>query len=194
PALAGFDGVIAAVHDSPQAGWLAPSTKSKQPARLALEGCRMADKMHGLLEGRSSAAQDGKDFNATYTRFTEAEKQTQSAQLAAQPTASGCLHCDCDEKATCKLRRYAAEHGIKSSRYGKSSPTEALKWQSAGRLRFEQAKCIRCGLCVYNSRNGFTFQHRGFAMQVVLPPENVGNVTESLASLCPTGALYTAAN
>jgi ferredoxin len=54
----------------------------------------------------------------------------------------------------------------------------------------EPAKCIRCGLCVYNSKNGFTFKDRGFGMQVIIPKENKTNVTEKLAELCPTGALY----
>ena len=31
-----------------------------------------------------------------------------------------------------------------------------------GRMWFEPAKCIRCGLCVYNSENGFTFKNRGW--------------------------------
>ena len=59
-----------------------------------------------------------------------------------------------------------------------------------GRMWFEPAKCIRCGLCVYNSENGFTFKNRGFGMQVVIPEESKTNVKEELAGLCPTGALY----
>ena len=59
-----------------------------------------------------------------------------------------------------------------------------------GRLWYEPAKCIRCGLCVYNSDNGFTFERRGFVMQVVIPEENRSNVPEKLATLCPTGALF----
>jgi ferredoxin len=61
-----------------------------------------------------------------------------------------------------------------------------------GALWFEQAKCIRCGLCIYNSDNGFTFRNRGFGMQVMIPEENKVNVKEELADLCPTGALYRA--
>ena len=59
-----------------------------------------------------------------------------------------------------------------------------------GRLWYEPAKCIRCGLCVYNSDNGFTFERRGFVMQVVIPEENRSNAPEQLATLCPTGALF----
>ena len=59
-----------------------------------------------------------------------------------------------------------------------------------GRLWYEPAKCIRCGLCVYNSDDGFTFERRGFIMQVVIPEENRPNAPERLATLCPTGALF----
>jgi len=59
-----------------------------------------------------------------------------------------------------------------------------------GSMWFEPAKCIRCGLCVYNSNNGFTFKDRGFGMQVVIPDGNKMNVSEELTELCPTGALY----
>lgn len=59
-----------------------------------------------------------------------------------------------------------------------------------GDMWFEQAKCIRCGICVYNSPNGFTFRDRGFGMQVVLPDENRDNVGVELSVLCPTGAIY----
>ena len=59
-----------------------------------------------------------------------------------------------------------------------------------GQMWFEPAKCIRCGLCVYNSENGFTFKNRGFGMQVVIPEESKTNVKKELGGLCPTGALY----
>jgi ferredoxin len=64
------------------------------------------------------------------------------------------------------------------------------KLQITDNMWFEQAKCVRCGLCVYNSNNGFTFKDRGFVMQVVIPDENKGNFSEELTELCPTGALY----
>ena len=61
-------------------------------------------------------------------------------------------------------------------------------------MYFEVSKCIRCGLCVYNSDNGFTFKDRGFGMEVNLPDENKKNIRVELASLCPTGALYIVEN
>ena len=112
-------------------------------------------------------------------------------RIKAEPTtASTCLHCACLAKDDCRLREVAAETGVRSSRLGLNSalPMKAAKRITA-HLVFEPAKCIRCGLCVYNSTDGFTFQGRGFTMQVVLPEESYGNVQEELADLCPTGAL-----
>jgi predicted molibdopterin-dependent oxidoreductase YjgC len=154
---------------------IVPQTKSKQPARMALEGRYLAEKP------------EAKPFNSTYSRFTDSEKKA----LAASPNESGCLYCDCDGKTTCRLRQYAAEYGIKNSRYTKSSTFEALRRQKiTENIWFEQAKCIKCGLCVYNSVNGFTFKDRGFVMQVVLPEENTENIRENVTELCPVGALY----
>ncbi|MDR0414047.1 MAG: (2Fe-2S)-binding protein [Prevotellaceae bacterium] len=189
-----YSGVVAAVHDNPSPEWVTPTTKSKQPARLTLEGRRMAAQLHATLlpddEKNTAPLPEPKAFNSTYPRFSDSEKKRLAAQQQARGNRSGCLYCDCDKKADCKLRRYATEYGIKSSRYAKSSIFDALTRQQAGQaLWFEQAKCIKCGLCVYNSSNGFTFKDRGFAMQVMLPEESVGNVTAELAELCPTGAL-----
>lgn len=121
-------------------------------------------------------------------RFTEKEKERLRETVT---TASRCLHCACAGRSDCKLRLYATTEGIKRTRYNASSALPVMNKQHVtGKLWFEQAKCIRCGLCVYNSNNGFTFKDRGFGMQVVIPEENRENIKENLAGLCPTGALY----
>ncbi|MDH6358482.1 2Fe-2S iron-sulfur cluster-binding protein [Parabacteroides sp. PF5-9] len=121
-------------------------------------------------------------------RFTPTERERLKATVN---TASNCLHCACAGRTDCKLRLYATTEGIKRTRYEANSTLPVMtKMHVTGNLWFEQAKCIRCGLCVYNSENGFTFKDRGFGMQVVLPEENKNNVREELAELCPTGALY----
>ncbi|GHU54139.1 hypothetical protein FACS189411_00270 [Bacteroidia bacterium] len=154
-----------------------PQPKIKQPARLVLEG-------HRLVEQLPPAP-----FNSTYNRFTDTEKERLTMDNHPLPS-SGCLYCDCDAKTDCRLRDYATEYGIKSSRYSKSNTSEALSRQEIGRgMFFEPAKCIKCGLCVYNSDNGFTFKSRGFIMQVVLPEENACNINNQIITLCPTGAL-----
>ena len=131
---------------------------------------------------------DKNKFNAKLGRFSETEKEWLKKTVAS---LSRCLHCACAGKSDCKLRLYATDEAIKRSRYDASSTLPAMhKTHVIGKLWFEQAKCIRCGLCVYNSENGFTFKDRGFGMQVVIPEENRINVKEELAELCPTGALY----
>jgi len=129
-----------------------------------------------------------KPFQSRLGRFTDKEKQRLQATVTAP---SRCLHCACAGRSDCKLRLYATTEGIKRTRYNASSALPAMNKQHVtGNLWFEQAKCIRCGLCVYNSNNGFTFKDRGFGMQVVIPEENRANVNEDLAGLCPTGAIY----
>ncbi|GHT13092.1 hypothetical protein AGMMS4956_08730 [Bacteroidia bacterium] len=126
-------------------------------------------------------------FKSKLGRFTPAE---QAHLKATTTTRSRCLHCACAAQHDCRLRLYASQHGIQRSRYTASSvlPLHTIHIHST--LYFEPAKCIRCGLCVYNSDNGFTFKERGFVMQVVLPEENKDNITADLVTLCPTGAIY----
>jgi ferredoxin len=170
-------------HDEPEPDAydrvIVPQTKTKQPARMSLEGRHLAE------------VQESKRFNSSYSRFSEAEKKSLANEAEAASGGSGCLYCDCDAKSDCRLRRYASDYGIRNSRYTKSSTQEALRRQKiSANMWFEQAKCIKCGLCVYNSVNGFTFKDRGFVMQVILPEENAANIPENLSELCPTGALY----
>lgn len=97
----------------------------------------------------------------------------------------------CEGKEKCKLRELSLQMKAKWTRYGALAPVgEKVQVHVIGQLYFEPAKCIRCGLCVYNSQDGFTFQGRGFGMQVVIPEENKKNVDEKMADLCPTGALF----
>ena len=97
----------------------------------------------------------------------------------------------CESKEKCKLRELALQMKAKWNRFGALPPVEPVVQEHVtGRLYFEPAKCVRCGLCVYNSQDGFTFQRRGYNMQVVIPEESKGHVEESLAELCPTGALF----
>lgn len=127
-------------------------------------------------------------YQSRLGRFTDSEKERLKQTV---DTPSRCLHCACAGRMDCQLRHYATAEGIKRSRYDASSalPVMSRQWIT-GNLWFESSKCIRCGLCVYNSDNGFTFKDRGFGMQIVLPEENRGNIREEVAGLCPTGAIY----
>ena len=139
-------------------------------------------------DARSIADIDKETFASRIAQYNDAEKEWLKA-VYDQP--SKCLHCACEGREKCKLREFSTKAKIKSSRYGVSSK-QIVKEQIHvnGRLYFEPAKCVRCGLCVYNTEDGFTFKHRGFDMQVVIPTESKNNVEEKIASLCPTGALF----
>ena len=127
-------------------------------------------------------------FNSRMGRFTDKEKEQMKLQYV-QP--SRCLHCACNGRDKCRLRRFSTEAGIKATRYGVSSELPfKQETQVTGNLWFDPAKCIRCGLCVYNTTDGFTFRYRGYRMQVIIPDESRNNVTQEIAGLCPTGALY----
>lgn len=129
-------------------------------------------------------------YQSRIGRFTEKEKEYLKTSVT---TPSRCLHCACAGRNSCKLRLYASETEIKRSRYETSSKMLAMNKQHVkNNIWFEAAKCIRCGLCIYNSVDGFTFKDRGFEMQVILPDESRGNVGEELVDICPTGALYKA--
>jgi predicted molibdopterin-dependent oxidoreductase YjgC len=192
PVLEDFEGVISTISENQNPEWITLNTKSKQPARLVLEGKNLAEQMHAELSNlENNKTENTKAFNSTYSRFTESEKELIKEQDKVNQHKSNCLYCDCEKKSDCKLRTYATQYGIKNIRYSKESSSEALQKQHIKKnICFEKAKCIRCGLCVYNSDNGFTFKDRGYAMEVILPEENKQNIDEELIRLCPTGALY----
>ncbi|MDR0422353.1 MAG: (2Fe-2S)-binding protein [Proteiniphilum sp.] len=145
----------------------------------------------GAVAPENGAPKRKPDANLFYSRpgrFSDKEKERLISTVTAP---SRCLHCACAGRKGCRLRACADACGIRRPRYGVSSALPVMTREHiVGTLWFEQAKCIRCGLCVYNSDNGFTFKGRGFGMQVMIPEENKNNVKEDLADLCPTGALY----
>lgn len=147
-----------------------------------------ADTSLAQVPAHSKAVLDKNVFTSKLGRFTSVEKEWLKEEYQ---DASRCLHCACEGREKCKLRVYSTKAGIKSTRYGVSSALPVKEQiKVVGKLCYEPAKCVRCGLCVYNSEDGFTFQHRGFVMQVVIPEESKSHMQESLSRLCPTGALY----
>ena len=150
----------------------------------------LADMAYLEVVGNPAEAEtkDKSKFVSKIGRFSPKEQEWLKASVDVK---SRCIHCACSARHECKLRSYATAEGIKTPRFGVSSSLPfKIKQHVNGRLWFEPAKCIRCGLCVYNSKDGFTFKGRGFGMQVVIPDESRNNVGEELAKLCPTGALY----
>lgn len=142
-----------------------------------------------ILPGYDAASQkmDKVSFRSRLGRFTPAEKELLKVNTN---NPSRCLHCACNERHECKLRKDATLLGISRPSFETSSKLPFVKIHINGDIWFEPAKCVRCGLCVYNSKDGFTFRNRGFGMQVIIPDESKSHITEEIAHLCPTGALY----
>jgi len=117
------------------------------------------------------------------------EFRRQSLELLLSDHIAACRP-PCKPK-DCKLRQYANAYRAKWNKYPRYSAIQPTEPQYIkGNLWFDVTKCIRCGLCVYNSQDGFTFKGRGFGMQVVLPNESANNIDESLWKICPTQALF----
>jgi NADH dehydrogenase/NADH:ubiquinone oxidoreductase subunit G len=109
------------------------------------------------------------------------------------------MHCDCRASADCRLREVAETLNLKDPR-GKivNAPAEK-KINSHTNLIFENAKCIKCGLCVRvcedrTNEPALCFINRGFVSIISEPlTENFNGILKTRAGLCievcPTGAL-----
>ena len=115
-------------------------------------------------------------------------------------TESGsCMHCDCRSADNCRLRDIANEFSVKDPR-GKilNSPAQKKINVNTG-LVFENAKCIKCGLCVrlceqLKEEPALCFINRGFVSIISEPlTEDFNNViktrSKEVVEICPTGAL-----
>ncbi|MDR2232438.1 MAG: (2Fe-2S)-binding protein [Tannerella sp.] len=142
---------------------------------------------HQILTSCSTFATDGMDIDASSDDIKDLRKA--SLELLFSDHMAVCKE-PCNVKE-CKLRLVGIEHRAKWNRHTRYSGVKKVEIQHIrDNLYFDVSKCFRCGLCVYNSNNGFTFKNRGFGMEVVLPKENYGNVDESHAALCPAQAIY----
>jgi hypothetical protein len=125
-------------------------------------------------------------------------REITSPEMAASEAGS-CMHCDCRAADNCKLRDIAEEYSIKDPR-GKLVNSPILKKinHNTG-LIFENAKCIKCGLCVrlcedIKEEPALGFIHRGFISIISEPlTEEFDNIlitkSKDVIEICPTGAL-----
>jgi hypothetical protein len=119
-------------------------------------------------------------------------------ESAAQESGS-CMHCDCRASIDCKLRFLADELAVKDPK-GKlvNSPIQKKINIDTG-LIFENAKCIKCGLCVrlceeLKEEPALCFIKRGFISIISEPlTEDFDNIlktrSKEVVEICPTGAL-----
>lgn len=117
----------------------------------------------------------------------------------AQIEAGRCMHCDCRNPESCRLRELSDQFGASQKRFKgeERKPVERLIHREG--IVYESNKCIKCGICVRLTRQhgekfGFTFIGRGFDVKVGIPfDETLQKGLEKTAAIvakgCPTGAL-----
>jgi predicted molibdopterin-dependent oxidoreductase YjgC len=118
---------------------------------------------------------------------------------SATSESQSCMHCDCRAVNNCRLRNISEEMSVKDPR-GKmvNSPIVKKINHNTG-LIFENAKCIKCGLCVrlceeLKEEPALCFIHRGFVSIISEPlTEEFDNIlinrSKEVIEICPTGAL-----
>jgi len=113
--------------------------------------------------------------------------------------AARCLHCDCRDVESCKLRLYADEYGAKQATFKGEERGAFRRICEHEDIIYEPGKCIKCGLCVRITAEegealGLAFQGRGFSTQVGVPfgdslADALTKSAARCAEACPTGAL-----
>jgi predicted molibdopterin-dependent oxidoreductase YjgC len=118
---------------------------------------------------------------------------------SAVSEAESCMHCDCRAVDDCRLRDLSEEYSIKDPG-GKlvNAPIQKKINHNTG-LVFENAKCIKCGLCVRLCEQSpdepaLCFINRGFVSIISEPlGEEFDNIlktkSKEVVEICPTGAL-----
>ncbi len=131
---------------------------------------------------------------------TETKRYREISDLDSSAGESeNCMHCDCRAMDNCRLRDLAVEFSITDPR-GKLVNSPILKKININTgLIFENAKCIKCGLCVRVCEDSdddpsLCFIHRGFVSLISEPlTEEFDNIqkknSEKVIEICPTGAL-----
>ncbi|HEX2977280.1 MAG TPA: 2Fe-2S iron-sulfur cluster-binding protein [Bacteroidales bacterium] len=133
------------------------------------------------------------------TKYLPREREISSIEKAYHETQS-CMHCDCRSLDTCKLRELAGLMQVKDTGEKKivNSPIMKKINPNTGMI-FENAKCIKCGLCVRvcndsNDEQSLCFINRGF-VSIISEPLTAAfdDILKSQAGkaigICPTGAL-----
>jgi hypothetical protein len=113
--------------------------------------------------------------------------------------AGACMHCDCRAASDCRLRDLADEFSIKDPRGKLVNAPIVKKINFKTGLVFENAKCIKCGLCVRlcedsKEEPALCFINRGFVSIISEPlTEEFDNIlktkSKEVINICPTGAL-----
>ncbi len=118
---------------------------------------------------------------------------------SAARESESCMHCDCRAGVDCKLRLMADELAVKDPKRKLINAPIQKKINIKTGLIFENAKCIKCGLCVrlceeLKEEPALCFINRGFVSIISEPlTEDFENILRTrsieVVEICPTGAL-----
>ena len=118
---------------------------------------------------------------------------------SASSEAESCMHCDCRASEDCRLRDLAQEFSLKDPKGKLINSPIVKKINRRTGLIFENAKCIKCGLCVrlcedLKEEPALCFINRGFVTIISEPlTEEFDNIlstrSNEVIEICPTGAL-----
>lgn len=135
-----------------------------------------------------------KECRVDIARFREI---TDFASASAE--AESCMHCDCRAAENCRLRELAEQFGLKDPKGKLVGLPISKKVNKKAGLIFENAKCIKCALCVRISEDSvdkpsLCFLDRGFISVISEPLTNefddiLKETAEKCIEVCPTGAL-----
>jgi len=152
---------------------------------------------HSALSTQHSALSTQHSALSTQHSALNTQHSALSTQHSALIEAARCLQCGCLKEHTCRLRAFAAEHGINPYRFqgeGRSLEPDV----SHAEVIYEPGKCILCGLCLWvaeaaGEERGLSFAGRGFPTRVTVPlgsslPEGLRKAARQCAEVCPTAA------
>ncbi len=113
--------------------------------------------------------------------------------------SASCMHCDCRAANDCRLRDLADDFALKDPRGKLINAPIVKKINYTTGLVFENAKCIKCGLCVRlceksGEEPALCFINRGFISIISEPlTEQFDDILKTksreVIEICPTGAL-----
>ena len=172
---------------------VADSKDAGRKDRKIIRSSRRFNSLIGRMEP-SEQAEWLKECSGNTARFREISVTGQ-----ASAEAGSCMHCDCRAAADCRLRDLADGFSIKNPGRKLVNAPIVKKINYITGLVFENAKCIKCGLCVRlceesKEEPALCFINRGFVTIISEPlTEEFDNIlktkTEEVINICPTGAL-----
>jgi predicted molibdopterin-dependent oxidoreductase YjgC len=120
-------------------------------------------------------------------------------QEDAASESGSCMHCDCRAIGDCRLREIADKFSVKDPQGKLVNWNIEKKINKNTGLIFENAKCIKCGLCVrlceqMEDEPGLCFINRGFVSIISEPltvefDDILKTRSKEVVDICPTGAL-----